>query len=99
LMYVKISTHEAKSDMSLKSSFMSVEWSDPHKSLSYNHMHCDSHGLGGKHIWPSVRIYIRASGREALAELDKRSVYQLDFVSNFLTQRCSDSMICLPGVV
>lgn len=77
LMYIKISTHEAKSDMSLKSSFMSVEWSDPHKSLSYDPMHYDSHGLGGKHIWPSVRIYIRASGREALAELDKRSVYQL----------------------
>jgi hypothetical protein len=51
---------------------MSVAWSDPHEILSYDRMHNDSHGLGGKHILPSVLLYLKATGRDALAELDKR---------------------------
>ncbi|KAF8961518.1 hypothetical protein BDZ97DRAFT_1921202 [Flammula alnicola] len=56
----------------IDNAFMSVEWSDPHKSLSYDPMHNDGHGLGGKHLYPSVLIYLKATGRGALAELDKR---------------------------
>ena len=54
---------------------MSVAWSDPHQILSYDHMHNDSHGLGGKHILPSVLLYLKATGRDALADLDKRFLF------------------------
>ncbi|KAF8956317.1 hypothetical protein BDZ97DRAFT_1907242 [Flammula alnicola] len=56
----------------LKNAFMSVAWSDPHEILSYDHMHNDSHGLGGKHLYSSVLTYLKASGRDELAELDRR---------------------------
>ena len=60
-----------------KNAFMTVAWSDPHEILSYDHMHNDSHGIGGKYLFPMVLKYLKASGRvnesrEKLAELDKR---------------------------
>lgn len=54
---------------------MSVAWSDPHEILSYDRMHNDSHGLGGKHILSSVLLYLKATGRNALAELDMRFLF------------------------
>jgi hypothetical protein len=51
---------------------MSVAFSDPHEILSYDRMHNDSHGLGGKYMLPSVLLYLKSTGRNALAELDKR---------------------------
>jgi hypothetical protein len=54
---------------------MSVAWSDPHEILSYDRMHNDSHGLGGKHLFPSVLLYLKTTGRNALAELDKRFLF------------------------
>ena len=58
-----------------KNAFMTVAWSDPHEILSYDRMHNDSHGIGGKYLFPIVIKYLKASGRESrekLAELDKR---------------------------
>jgi hypothetical protein len=54
---------------------MSVALSDPHEILSYDRMHNDSHGLGGKHIFPSVLLYLKATGRGALAKLDDRFLF------------------------
>ena len=54
---------------------MTVAWSDPHEILSYDWMHNDSNGMGGKHILPIVIKYVKASGRDMLVELDKRSVF------------------------
>ena len=54
---------------------MTVARSDPHKILSYDRMHNDSHWIGGKHILPIVLRYLKASGRNMLAELDKRFVF------------------------
>ena len=55
---------------------MSVAWSDPHEILSYDRLHNDSHGLGGKHIYRTVLLYLKTSpgraSRDALSELDKR---------------------------
>jgi hypothetical protein len=59
---------------------MTVAWSDPHQILSYDRMHNDSHGIGGKHILPTVLKYLKASGRGMLAELDKRSVFIICFI-------------------
>ena len=56
---------------------MTVAWSDPHKILSYDRMHNDSHRLGGKHILPIILRYLKALGHNMLAELDKRPVYYL----------------------
>lgn len=53
---------------------MSVAWSDPHEILSYDHMHNDSHGLGGKHLFPIILRYLKGSGRDVLAQLDRRYV-------------------------
>ena len=64
-----------------KNAFMTVAWSDPHEILSYDRMHNDSHGIGGKYLFPMVLKYLKASGRESrekLAELDKR--YLLSFL-------------------
>jgi hypothetical protein len=38
-------------------------------------MHNDSHGLGGKHIFPSILVYLKATGRGALAKLDDRFLF------------------------
>jgi hypothetical protein len=54
---------------------MTVAWSDPHEILSYDRMHNDSHWLGGKHIFPMLLRYLRASGRDMLADLDKRYLF------------------------
>jgi hypothetical protein len=62
---------------------MTVAWSDPHEILSYDRMHNDSHGIGGKYLFPMVLKYLKKSwrvneSREKLAELDKR--YLLSFL-------------------
>lgn len=54
---------------------MTVANSDPHKILSFDRMHNDSHGLGGKHLFPSVILYLKTTGRQALAQLDQRWSY------------------------
>ena len=67
-----------------KNAFMTVAWSDPHKILSYDRMHNDSHGMGGKHLLPTVLNYLKASktraSRDALADLDKRPVFTIIFL-------------------
>ena len=52
-----------------------VAGSDPHEILSYDRMHNDSHGIGGKHILPIILRYLKASGHDMLVELDKRSAF------------------------
>jgi hypothetical protein len=79
---------------------MTVAWSDPHEILSYDRMHNDSHGIGGKHILPIVIRYLKASGREMLAELDKRSVFIIPFIYNrtvIISSFQIDSGTCLHG--
>jgi hypothetical protein len=78
---------------------MSVAWSDPHQILSYDRMHNDSHGLGGKHILPSVLLYLKATGRDALADLDKRFLLSsLCTLANDFVSKFPGSRLCLPGV-
>jgi hypothetical protein len=73
---------------------MTVSWSDPHETLSYDRMHNDSHGVGGKHILPIVLKYLKASGRDMLAELDKRSdffiLFSLQLDNCFIFSRFND---------
>ena len=61
----------------LKNAFMTVAQSDPHEILSYDRMHNDSHGIGGKHLFLIVLKYLKASGRNMLTQLDKRSVFSI----------------------
>jgi hypothetical protein len=80
-----------------ENAFMTVAWSDPHEILSYDRMHNDSHGLGGKHILPTVIKYLRASGREMLAELDKRPVFIIPFNLQIISSFLIDSRTCRHG--
>ena len=50
--------------------FWTVQFSDPHQVLSWDHMHNYAHGLGGKHIWPEIQRHIEALGCEALKWVD-----------------------------
>ena len=58
---------------------MTVARSDPHEILSYDRMHNGLPRLGGKHILPIILRYLKASGRNQLAELDKRPVFIIHF--------------------
>lgn len=53
-----------------KNAFWSVQFSDPHQALAWDHMHNYSHGLGGKHIWPEIQFHVEALGRKALKTVD-----------------------------
>jgi len=56
----------------LKNAFWGLEYSDPFKALTFDRMHNNSHGLGGKHLWPVLVKYIEECGRPAIKEVDNR---------------------------
>jgi hypothetical protein len=85
-------------NLHFKNAFMTVAWSDPHEILSYDRMHNDSHGIGGKHILPTVLKYLKASGRNVLAELDKRFVFSFFNFNQSSPHFFLDSGTCLHGV-
>jgi hypothetical protein len=37
-------------------------------------MHSYAHGLGGKHIWPTLEKYITGDSREAIKKVDQRYI-------------------------
>ena len=49
---------------------MTVHNSDPYLAVSWDGMHAHDHGLGGKHLWPTVSKYITKSGRNKLSQVD-----------------------------
>jgi hypothetical protein len=43
-----------------------VRFSDPHQAVSFDEMHSNDHGLGGKHLFPEAKHHIRLLGRKAI---------------------------------
>ncbi|TEB20718.1 hypothetical protein FA13DRAFT_1800703 [Coprinellus micaceus] len=57
----------------VKNSLWKVNHSDPHKVLTWDHMHSYSHGLGGKHLWPTIQQHIKGYEREMAKTIDERA--------------------------
>ena len=56
--------------------FWTVNFSDPHAASSFDLMHNNAHGIGGKHIWPELQRHINnlcASG-EAIEKVNLQFV-------------------------
>ena len=53
---------------------MSIQHSDPYRTLAYDPMHNDGHGISGIHLLTCVLTCLKAKGRDALAELDERCI-------------------------
>ncbi|KAJ3555276.1 hypothetical protein NP233_g12248 [Leucocoprinus birnbaumii] len=53
--------------------FWAVPYSDPHKALTFDRMHNNSHGLGGKHLWPLLQGAIEKLGRVCMTQVDDRA--------------------------
>jgi hypothetical protein len=66
---------------------MMVQFSDPHKALSWDGMHAHDHGLGGKHMWPAVQKYIKQYGRDGPAKVDYQYVAEAIELNIVLTWR------------
>ena len=49
---------------------MTVSFSDPYLALSWDGMHAHEHGLGGKHLWPTLQKYIKQYGRNGPSQVD-----------------------------
>jgi hypothetical protein len=49
-----------------------VQFSDPHVTLSFDHMHNYPHGLGGKHFWNTLQEYANHLGSAAIQSINAR---------------------------
>ena len=56
---------------------MTVSFSDPHQAISWDGMHAHDHGLGGKHLWPTLQKYIKQIGRNGPSQVDFQYVLPL----------------------
>jgi hypothetical protein len=43
-----------------------VNFSDPHQAVSFDEMHSNDHGLGGKHLFPEGKHHISQLGWKAV---------------------------------
>lgn len=57
---------------SKQNTFWDIKYCDPYQALSFDHMHSNSHGLGGKHLWPEVQLHVTRLGRSALVTVDNQ---------------------------
>jgi len=74
---------------------MTVHFSDPHQALSWDGMHAHDHGLGGKHLWPALQMYIKQHGRAGPSKVDNQYVVSILYQNSvptgipFLYRACS----------
>ncbi|KAF9470013.1 hypothetical protein BDZ94DRAFT_1329905 [Collybia nuda] len=74
----------------VENAFWSVQFSDPHQALAWDHMHNYSYGLGGKHIWPKIQNHIEELVHFSDAKKYEDILKMLIFVShNVLTEKAS----------
>lgn len=55
-----------------QNAFWDINFSDPFKALSWDHMHNYAHGLGGKHLWPLIEEHLDDLGRTAAHTVDEQ---------------------------
>jgi hypothetical protein len=66
--------------LALQNAFWSVNFSDPHKAVSFDEMHSNDHGLGGKHLFPEAKRHISLLGRKAVEIVEAEYVNLLIYV-------------------
>ena len=47
-----------------------MQFSDPHQAVSFDEMHSNDHGLGGKHLFPEIKRQIQLLGRKSVEMAD-----------------------------
>jgi hypothetical protein len=55
-----------------QNAFWTVPYSDPHQVLTFDRMHNNSHGLGGKHLWPLLQEALERLGPDPMTKVDKQ---------------------------
>ena len=58
----------------LKNAFWDVQFSDPHRAITFDEMHANDHGLGGKHFWPQTKGFVEQLGNNAAKQIDDQYV-------------------------
>jgi hypothetical protein len=58
----------------MKNAFWNVQFSDPHRAISFDEMHANDHGLGGKHFFPQARLFVSELGPVIRQQLDDQYV-------------------------
>ncbi|KAJ3559044.1 hypothetical protein NP233_g11364 [Leucocoprinus birnbaumii] len=57
----------------IQNAFWDLSHSDPHQALSFDRMHNNAHGVGGKHLWPLIQKYTEQLPRESRKAIDDRA--------------------------
>jgi len=52
--------------------FWTVQFSDPHKAITFDEMHANDHGLGGKHFFPQAKLFVSKLGANARQQIDNQ---------------------------
>ena len=47
-----------------------MQFSDPHQAVSFDEMHSNDHGLGGKHLFPEIKRQIQLLGCKSVEMAD-----------------------------
>ena len=66
-----------------------MNFSDPHEAVSFDEMHSNDHGLGGKHLFPEVKHYILLQGCKAI------EIAEAEYIDSFCFHRPSRLIIHL----
>ncbi|KAJ3563065.1 hypothetical protein NP233_g9182 [Leucocoprinus birnbaumii] len=63
-----------KSLRPVNNAFWTLPHSDPHRALTFDRMHNNAHGLGGKHLWPLLQVTLAQlpAARSKMAVVDER---------------------------
>jgi hypothetical protein len=65
----------------LQNAFFELGYSDPYLALSFDRMHFNHGGLWGDHLWPELKLHVKALGRQAEKQLDNLSVLDIPFLN------------------
>ncbi|KAJ3563803.1 hypothetical protein NP233_g8701 [Leucocoprinus birnbaumii] len=57
----------------VKNAFWEIEGFDLHRAISFDRMHNNAHGLGGKHLWPLLLEYLKECGPNTKGLVDERA--------------------------
>lgn len=61
-------------DYPLKNAFWDIQFSDPHSAITFDEMHVNDHGLGGKHFWPQAKEFVTDLPSKAAKQIDDQYV-------------------------
>ena len=65
----------------MQNAFWTVQFSDPHRAITFDEMHANDHGLGGKHLFPQAKLFVSQLGAAACQKVDDQ--YVMPWLSGF----------------